>query len=135
MNLYKELSSVLRLFSENDLNYAVCGGIAVAFHGYERFTKDIDILICEEGTARPWSEIEAIRNRTELVIPHAIHFHVIATQLIVVGNLVSVLNQCTRGFCGKRRAIFLAHRNNFQRTESITQTERLGARGMEHNLL
>jgi Uncharacterised nucleotidyltransferase len=48
MNLYQELSLVLRVFAENDLDYAVCGGIAVAFHGYERFTKDIDILIREE---------------------------------------------------------------------------------------
>jgi hypothetical protein len=39
---------LITLFEEQALDYALCGGIAVAFHGYPRFTKDIDILIREE---------------------------------------------------------------------------------------
>ena len=33
------------------IEYALCGGLAVAFHGYARFTKDIDILIANESLA------------------------------------------------------------------------------------
>ena len=58
MDLYNELSAVVRVFAENDLDYAICGGIAVAFHGYERFTKDIDILIREEDLDRTHTLLE-----------------------------------------------------------------------------
>ena len=60
MDLYDELSLVVRVFAENDLNYAICGGIAVAFHGYERFTKDIDILIREEDLDRAHVLLEQV---------------------------------------------------------------------------
>lgn len=52
MDLYDELTSVVQVFAENHLDYAICGGIAVAFHGYERFTQDIDILIRAEDLDR-----------------------------------------------------------------------------------
>ncbi len=58
MDLYDELSLVVRIFAENDLDYAICGGIAVAFHGYERFTRDIDILIREEDLERAHTLLE-----------------------------------------------------------------------------
>lgn len=48
MDLYDELLSLVDLFETNKIDYALCGGIAVAFHGYARFTKDIDILIRTE---------------------------------------------------------------------------------------
>ena len=58
MDLYDELSLVVRVFAENDLDYAICGGIAVAFHGYERFTKDIDILIRVQDLDRAHAILE-----------------------------------------------------------------------------
>lgn len=60
MDLYDELSAVVRVFAENEVAYAICGGIAVAFHGYERFTKDIDILIREEDLDRTHKIVEKI---------------------------------------------------------------------------
>lgn len=45
MDLYEELTGLLDLLAEKEINYALYGGIAVAFHGYPRFTKDIDIMI------------------------------------------------------------------------------------------
>lgn len=45
MNLYDELLKLIDLLNEAEIDFAICGGIAVAFHGYPRFTKDIDILI------------------------------------------------------------------------------------------
>ncbi len=47
MDLYEELHSLVKTFNENNLDFAICGGIAVAFHGYSRFTKDIDFIVEE----------------------------------------------------------------------------------------
>jgi len=48
MNLYQELLSLLRVYRQERVPYALCGGIAVAVHGYPRFTQDIDLLIRPE---------------------------------------------------------------------------------------
>ena len=39
-----DFEDMLRLFEENSVEYLIVGGYAVAFHGYPRFTKDIDIF-------------------------------------------------------------------------------------------
>jgi hypothetical protein len=44
MNTQPDFEELLRLFEENKVSYMVVGGYAVAFHGYPRFTKDIDIF-------------------------------------------------------------------------------------------
>ena len=48
MDLYEELIGLIDGLRKAKLDYALCGGIAVAFYGYSRFTKDIDILIRSE---------------------------------------------------------------------------------------
>lgn len=53
MDLYEELNGISRILEKAGLKYAICGGIAVAFHGYARFTKDIDLLV-------PPDQLEAI---------------------------------------------------------------------------
>ena len=45
MDLYEELVSVVDILIQSKIDFALCGGVAVAFHGYSRFTKDIDLLI------------------------------------------------------------------------------------------
>ena len=45
MDLYEELIAILDLLAKHDVDHALCGGLAVALHGYPRFTKDIDLLI------------------------------------------------------------------------------------------
>ncbi len=42
------LLDVIRDLNRNGIAYAVCGGLAMALHGYPRATMDIDLLI-EEG--------------------------------------------------------------------------------------
>jgi hypothetical protein len=54
LDLYEELVPLLDLFEDEGIDYALCGGIAVALHGYTRFTKDIDVLV-------PAHEVERIR--------------------------------------------------------------------------
>lgn len=47
--LESELRELVRLFNQEKIDYALCGGMAVAIHGYPRFTKDIDFLIPAES--------------------------------------------------------------------------------------
>jgi hypothetical protein len=44
MNIHDDFEEFLRLLTERNVEYVVVGGYAVAFHGYVRHTKDLDIL-------------------------------------------------------------------------------------------
>ena len=47
LNINDELESIARCLNESGVEYALCGGLAVAVHGYPRATQDIDVLIRE----------------------------------------------------------------------------------------
>lgn len=47
--LLDELSQLISALDENEIEYAVCGGLAMAIHGFVRATVDIDILIREDS--------------------------------------------------------------------------------------
>ena len=51
-NLVHEIKALAQLFHEADVDYAICGGIAVAIHGVPRATEDLDVLIREEDLPR-----------------------------------------------------------------------------------
>ncbi len=44
MNIQQDFEELLKLLEEHKIEYLIVGGYAVAFHGYPRFTKDIDIF-------------------------------------------------------------------------------------------
>lgn len=48
MNLYDELLSLVDALSSARVEYAICGGLALAIHGHPRMTTDIDLLVREE---------------------------------------------------------------------------------------
>lgn len=48
MNLYEEFRRLIDALNEAGVEYALCGGIAVAFYGFPRFTEDIDLLVLAE---------------------------------------------------------------------------------------
>ena len=52
LTLESELRELVQRFNEAKIEYALCGGMAVALHGYPRFTKDIDFLIPSESLSR-----------------------------------------------------------------------------------
>ena len=69
MNLYEEFFSIAAMLNKLGIRYAVVGGIALAFHGRPRFTRDVDYLVHQkdvdvlkialerldyEETAEPW---------------------------------------------------------------------------------
>lgn len=45
MTLDKDFSEFITLLNEHEVKYLVIGGYAVNFHGYPRYTKDIDFWI------------------------------------------------------------------------------------------
>jgi predicted nucleotidyltransferase len=52
LSLESELRQLVQRFNEAKIEYALCGGMAVALHGYPRFTKDIDFLVPSESLNR-----------------------------------------------------------------------------------
>jgi hypothetical protein len=51
-NLYEEMFAVVAALEAEQIDYALCGGLAVAIHGFARATKDIDFLIQREDLER-----------------------------------------------------------------------------------
>lgn len=45
MPLSKDLREFLALLNSNEVEYLVVGAFAVAYHGFPRFTADLDLLI------------------------------------------------------------------------------------------
>jgi nucleotidyltransferase AbiEii toxin of type IV toxin-antitoxin system len=45
MNLTSEFADLIRGMQQAGIPFAVCGGMALALHGFPRFTNDIDLLI------------------------------------------------------------------------------------------
>ena len=43
--LNKDFKDFIKLLNENDVHYIIIGGYALAFHGFPRYTKDLDIWI------------------------------------------------------------------------------------------
>lgn len=44
MNIQQDFKELLALLEKHHVDYMVVGGYAVAFHGFPRFTKDLDIF-------------------------------------------------------------------------------------------
>ena len=58
--LLDELSELISALNENGVEYAVCGGLSMAIHGFARATLDIDVLIREESLEKAY-EIAATK--------------------------------------------------------------------------
>jgi hypothetical protein len=48
----KTLARIAKRLSEEGIDYAVIGGMALVAHGYVRFTNDVDLLISKSGLQR-----------------------------------------------------------------------------------
>ncbi len=49
LDLYDEFNKVVTLLAEHTIDYALCGGLALAVYGIPRATIDIDLLIMPEA--------------------------------------------------------------------------------------
>lgn len=52
IDLYRELADLLGAFEQDQLDYALCGALALAVHGHPRATRDIDLLALPEDLDR-----------------------------------------------------------------------------------
>ena len=59
MDLFREFFSLVKRLEESCINYAVVGGVALAFHSIPRLTKDIDILGTGEDLEKYYQVLEA----------------------------------------------------------------------------
>jgi hypothetical protein len=49
MNTQPDFEDFLRLLDVHRVDYMIVGDYAVAYHGFPRFTKDIDVFFCDAG--------------------------------------------------------------------------------------
>ena len=52
--LLDELSQIISALEDGGIEYAVCGGLALAIHGFARATLDIDVLIRAESLEKAY---------------------------------------------------------------------------------
>lgn len=60
LDLIDELCAVAAALGEAGVDHAVCGGLALAVHGYPRMTKDIDVLVRPEDIPRALEVVRAL---------------------------------------------------------------------------
>ena len=58
--LSKDFKEFIKLLNRYNVKYLVVGGYAVAFHGYPRYTKDLDVWI-ESSTENANNLLEALK--------------------------------------------------------------------------
>jgi len=56
LDIYDELRKLISLLDEHEINYALCGGLAMAIHARARSTIDIDMLILTESLEKVLSK-------------------------------------------------------------------------------
>ncbi|MGI9056429.1 MAG: hypothetical protein ACR2F2_11575, partial [Pyrinomonadaceae bacterium] len=57
-DIFDEFQSLIKRLNTGQIEYAVCGGWAVAIHGVPRATVDIDLLVLSENLAEVWKIAE-----------------------------------------------------------------------------
>jgi hypothetical protein len=50
--VHKTLERITRRLDELGVRYALVGAVAMFYHGYRRFTEDVDLLVNREGLAK-----------------------------------------------------------------------------------
>jgi hypothetical protein len=58
--VHKTLRKITKKLEDLHIPYAVVGGMAMFFHGFRRFTEDVDILVTPEGLAKIHSQLEGL---------------------------------------------------------------------------
>jgi hypothetical protein len=58
--VHKALLKITKRLGELGIPYAVVGGMAMFFHGYRRFTEDVDILVTKEGLREIHAKLEGL---------------------------------------------------------------------------
>ena len=65
LNLLQEFKIIIKVLEEENIDYAVCGGMAMAIHGFLRATVDIDIILLQENINKTKDAFKAHGYRLE----------------------------------------------------------------------
>jgi hypothetical protein len=60
IDLAVEFEAVISVLAEHGIDYAVCGGLAMAIHSLPRATVDIDLMIRSEDEERVYAAVEPL---------------------------------------------------------------------------
>jgi hypothetical protein len=55
MDILNEYTALVEALERGGVEYATCGGLAMAVHGFVRATKDIDLLIRDQGLEKAFT--------------------------------------------------------------------------------
>ncbi len=58
--VFKTLRRIAHRLGELQIPYVLVDGLSMNFHGFERFTKDVDLLVTKEGLARIHESLEGL---------------------------------------------------------------------------
>jgi hypothetical protein len=58
--VHKSLEKITRRLNELGIPYALAGGMAMFYHGYRRFTEDVDLLVTPEGLKEVHERLEGL---------------------------------------------------------------------------
>src|SRR5690242_15120870 len=58
--VHKTMRKIAKRLDDLGIPYAVVGGMAMFFHGYQRFTTDVDILVTREGLRQIHERLEGL---------------------------------------------------------------------------
>jgi predicted nucleotidyltransferase len=94
----RDIRDLLRLFRKHDVNFAVCGGHVVAFHGYPRVTMDVDLLVVPtpENAGRIMQALREFGFGKAGIPEAAFHKKGTAVTLGVQPNQVDILTSMSR---------------------------------------
>ena len=59
-SVHKALAKMTRRLEELRVPYVIAGGMALFFHGYRRFTEDVDIVVTAEGLRRLHQHLDGL---------------------------------------------------------------------------
>jgi hypothetical protein len=60
LDLYEELKTLIHRLNQAGIDYALCGGLALALHGIPRATVDIDILVQKESLGKVQTQVREL---------------------------------------------------------------------------
>jgi hypothetical protein len=66
MELVEEFDRIIDALEQGGVDYAVCGGVALAIHGHPRATKDIDLLVLDRDRAKALEVVNKVEYALEV---------------------------------------------------------------------
>lgn len=97
MDLYDELRELCSLLNGADIEYALCGGLAMAVHGKVRATIDIDLLVPDES-------LDTLK-----AVCRARGFTFEARPMLLAGGRVAIDRMTKSGRSGETMSVDLLH--------------------------